>query len=116
VLIAAYIADALSFIPVMVTHDLAIAVAFLSLANGCVLFEVTQIVGWRMRVTPEQMIGRVSGAARLVALAGTVPGALAGGALADHFGARVAIGVSGLGYVVLALSVALVPAIRREAR
>lgn len=116
VLSIAYIADGLAFVPVMVTHDLAVAVVFLSLANGCVLFEITQIVGWRMRVTPEEMIGRVSGAARLIALAGTVPGALAGGALADHFGARCAIVVSGVGYMMLAMCVALVPAIRREAR
>ncbi len=116
VLIAAYIADGLAFVPVMFTHDLAVAIVFLSLTNGCVLFDVAQIVGWRLRVTPDEMIGRVSGAARLVALAGTVPGALGGGALADQFGARSAIVVSGAGYLALALLVALVPAIRHEAR
>jgi MFS family permease len=116
VLTVAYAVDGLAFLPVMFTHDLAVAIAFLSLTNGCVLFEVAQIVGWRVRVTPDEMIGRVSGAARLVALAGTVPGALAGGALADHFGARSAIVVSGAGYLAMALFVALVPAIRREAR
>ncbi|MGP6191283.1 MAG: hypothetical protein ACLPSH_14680 [Vulcanimicrobiaceae bacterium] len=113
---AAYAADGLAFVPVMFTHDLALATFFLSLTNGCILFEVAQIVGWRLRVTPNGLVGRVSGAARLVALAGSVPGALAGGALADQFGARAAIVVSGAGYLVLAALIALVPAIRREAR
>jgi MFS family permease len=116
VLSVAYVLDGLAFVPVMVTHDLVVAVVFLSLANGCVLFEIAQIVGWRLRVTPGAMVGRVSAAARLVALAAAVPGALAGGALADDFGARSAIVVSGVGYLAVALLLACIPAIRRESR
>jgi nitrate/nitrite transporter NarK len=69
-----------------------------------------------MRIIPEELVGRVSGAARFIALLGTVPGALAGGALADHFGARSAILVAGYGYLALALVLAAIPSIRSERR
>ena len=116
VLTLAYMLDGLLFVPVMVTHNLQVAITFLALTNGCVMFEIAQIVGWRTRVTPEDLVGRVFGAARLVALIGTVPGAILGGALADHFGARVPIVVSGLGYLAMTGAVALSPAIRNERR
>ena len=116
VLTIAYVLDAVLFLPVMFTHHLTTAVVFLSLTNGCVLFEIAQIVGWRMRVTPAALVGRVFGAARFVVLGGTVPGALAGGVLADRYGARCAIVVAGLGYLAMAAAVATVPAIRRERR
>ena len=116
VLVVAYALDGLLFVPVMVTHSLAVAVTFLALTNACLLFEIAQIVGWRMRVTPEELVGRVFGAVRLVILLGTVPGALIGGALADRYGARTPIVISGVGYLVMALAVAAFPAIRRERR
>jgi MFS family permease len=116
VLACAYLGDGLLFIPVAFTHDLRVAVAFMAITNGCVLFEFAQIIGWRMRVIPEELVGRVFGAVRLVVLCGTVPGALVGGALADRFGARVPILVSCFGYLTMAIVVGLVPAIRRERR
>ncbi|GAC1303307.1 MAG: MFS transporter [Vulcanimicrobiaceae bacterium] len=116
VMIVAYALDGIMFVPVMVTHWLPVAVTFLAITNACVLFEIAQIVGWRMRVTPEAMVGRVFGAVRLVVLIGTVPGALLGGALADRYGARTPIVVSGIGYLAMALVVAAFPAIRRERR
>jgi len=115
-MVVAYALDGLLFVPVMFTHNLALAVTFLALTNGCVLFEVAQLIGWRMRIIPEELVGRVSGAARFIALLGTVPGALAGGALADHFGARSAILVAGYGYLALALALAAIPSIRSERR
>jgi MFS family permease len=116
VVILAYAADGLLFMPVVFTHNLAVAIVFLALTNACVLFEVAQIVGWRMRVTPEELVGRVFGAARLIVLIGTVPGALIGGALADHYGARAPIIVSGFGYLLTTLLIVAMPAIRREQR
>jgi MFS family permease len=115
-LTVAYILDAFLFLPVMFTHRLDVAITFLALTNACVMFEIAQIVGWRTRVTPDGLVGRVFGAARLLALAGTVPGAILGGALADHFGARLPIVASGFGYLVMALLVAAIPAIRNERR
>jgi MFS family permease len=116
VMIVAYALDGLLFIPVMITHNLIVAVAFLAMTNGVVLFEIAQIIGWRIRITPEEMVGRVSSAARLIALFGTVPGAILGGWLGDHYGPRTPIVVSGIGYLVMALLVGLYPVMRREAR
>jgi len=112
----AYAVDGVLCMPLMFTHSFAVAITFLTLTNACVLFEITQIIGWRVRVIPDETIGRVTGAARLVALAGTVPGAIVGGALADRYGARVPIIVSCVGYLVMALTVWASPALRRESR
>jgi MFS family permease len=116
VIVISYACDGLLFVPVMLTHNLIVAIAFLTITNACVLFEIAQIVGWRMRVTPEHLVGRVFGSVRLVVLIGTVPGALVGGALADRYGARVPIVVSGIGYLAMALAIAAFPSIRRERR
>ena len=116
VLTIAYVLDGALFVPVMFARDLRVAIPFLALTNACVLFEVAQIVGWRMRVTPEALVGRVFGAVRLVVLLGTVPGALIGGYLADRYGARTPIVVSGVGYLAMALAIACTPTIRRECR
>ncbi len=116
IMVVAYVLDGALFIPVVFTHNLAIAVFFLALTNACVLLEVTQIVGWRTRVTPEELVGRVFGAARLVVLVGTVPGAILGGLLADRYGARLPIAISGFGYLAMAIAISLFQAIRREAR
>jgi MFS family permease len=115
-LVIAYLIDGIMFVPVMFTHSLVVAIVFLTICNGCALFEVSQIIGWRMRIIPGDFVGRVSGAARLLALAGTVPGALLGGYLGDHYGARSSMIASGVGYLVFALVIAFIPAIRREAR
>jgi MFS family permease len=112
----AFLADALFFVPVALTHDLRIAVLFMAVSSGCSLFQIAQIVGWRMRVIPEHLVGRVFGAVRLVVLVGTVPGAIAGGALADRFGARVPVAVSCIGYLVMAVVIAGLPVVRRERR
>jgi len=116
VLIAAYVLDGVLFVPVMLTHSLVVLVTFFAMTNACVLFGIAQIVGWRMRVTPQDLVGRVFGAVRFVVLLGTVPGALLGGALADRYGARFPVVVSGIGYFVMALAIAALPAIRRERR
>jgi MFS family permease len=113
----AYALDGVLFIPVVFARNLPTAVVFLALTNACVTFEIAQIVGWRMRIIPEELVGRVFGAVRLVALIGTVPGSIAGGLLADHFGARVPIAISGVGYLVTALAVfPAMLALRRERR
>jgi len=82
----------------------------------CVLFEIAQIVGWRIRIIPEALVGRVFGVVRLFALIGTVPGAIIGGYLADAYGARFPIIISGIGYTLVAISIVALPTLRREAR
>jgi len=115
-LVVALACDGLFFVPVMLTHHLAVVLVFLAITNIFVLFEIAQIVGWRMRIVPEEFVGRVFGAVRLVVLIGTVPGAIVGGALADRFGARVPILVSGFGYLAVAALAWAMPAIRNDKR
>lgn len=92
---------------------MAIALGVLSIANG---WYVSAVLGWRMRIIPEDTVGRVFGAARLLVLAGTLPGALLGGALADAYGARTAIIVSAIGSALVVFWVQANRTIRRESR
>jgi predicted MFS family arabinose efflux permease len=116
VIIAAYAIDAVIFIPVLFAHNLWFGVTFFALASACGTFEVAQIVAWRMRVAPEDKVGRVSAGVRLIALIGLVPGTLIGGWIAEYYGARDAMWLSGIGYTLIALYAAAIPALRRESR
>ncbi len=115
-LLAAYAFDGLIFIPVVFAHRLWTAIFFWTVANACGSFEVTQIISWRMRVTPHEKIGRVFAAVRLIALIGIVPGTLIGGSLADLHGPRLPIAISTFGFLIIALGAGLVGALRRERR
>jgi MFS family permease len=108
--------DGLIFVPVVFAHRLWIAIMFWTLATVGSTFEVTQIISWRMRIVPNESIGRVFAAVRFVALIGIVPGTLLGGWLADLHGTRLPIIVSTFGYLIVALGAALVPAVRRDRR
>lgn len=112
----AYVVDAVIFLPVPYTHNFWVAGLCWAAANAGAQFEVAQIVGWRLRVAPQDKIGRVFGAVRLVALIGVVPGVLAGGWLADAYGARLPMTISGLAYLFFALFACTVPSLRNEAR
>lgn len=108
--------DAVLFIPVVLTTNLWVAAAFWSLGNMCAAFEVAQIIGWRLRVTPEGRVGRVFGAVRLLVHCGIPPGIILLGYVADHANARVAMGLAAGGYAITALLAILSPAIRNETR
>lgn len=115
-LCVAYAVDGIVFIPVMFVHHLWLAVIFWALASAGGAFETTQIVSWRMRVIPQESIGRVFGAVRLIVLIGIVPGAILSGYIADRFGVRLPIVISTVGYLVLALAAFAVPAVWRDKR
>lgn len=115
-LIVAYAIDAFIFLPVVFAHNLWFGVLFFALASACGTFEVTQIIGWRIRVAPEDKVGRVTAAVRLIALIGIVPGTIIGGAIAEAYGARTAMWVSAIAWMVVALYAAAIPALRRENR
>lgn len=115
-LLIAYAIDGLIFVPVIFATRLWPVVIFWMLASGGASFETTQIISWRMRIVPEEKIGRVFAAVRLIALIGIVPGTLAGGWMADHYGPRLPIIVSTLGYLIIALGAALAPQLRRDRR
>jgi len=115
-IVVALLFDALIFMPFIYANSLYLAALFWALANMAASFEIAQIIGWRLRITPEHMIGRVTGAVRLVALAGMVPGVIGLGYVADHVDAHVAMAISAFGYLALALVGVSIPAIRNEAR
>ena len=115
-LVIAYILDALIFLPVVLVSNIWLAAVFWSISNAIANFEIAQIIGFRMRVSPEEMVGRVMGAVRLIVLAGIMPSVLAFGWIADHRSPHAAMTVACIGYVVAALAAFATPAIRNETR
>jgi MFS family permease len=103
-LVIAYVLDGLFWLPLIWTHSLVVAVAGVTLCAACGAYEITCIVGWRMRIIPEDMIGRVFGVIRLLVLVGMVPGSILGGVIADHWGTRAVMALSGFAFLVLALN------------
>ncbi len=79
-----YLLDGLGWLPLPWTHSLPLAVAGITFSSVCSGYTVTTIVSWRMRVIPEELVGRVFGVVRLVVLFGIFPGSILGGWLADH--------------------------------
>jgi MFS family permease len=116
VLQISYVLDGIFYLPVMFAQSLVVAAIFIAVTNAFVVFEVAQIVGWRMRIISEDMVGRVFGVVRLFALVAAAPGAILGGFLADHFGARLPMFIAGFGYLAVAVVLFFLPAVRREAR
>jgi MFS family permease len=115
-LVIAYVVDAVCFLPVVLAHQIWIAACAWSVSSAAASFEVSQIIGFRLRVAPEEAVGRVMGAVRLVVLGGLLPGVLLFGWIADHRSAHLAMTITALGYVALAFIAFGTPAIRNEAR
>jgi MFS family permease len=112
----AYLLDAALFLPVIFTRNLWVAGFFWAVTNAIVQFEVSQVIGFRLRVTPEAYVGRVFGAVRLFVLCGIGPAVIIFGYVADHAGPRTAMAISALGYLAVAIVAAISPAIRSETR
>lgn len=112
----AYVFDALLYIPVVLVSNVWLAAAFWGSANALSNFEVAQILGFRMRVTPPEMVGRVMGAVRLLVLAGIAPSTLFFGWVADHRSPYEAMVLSVVGFVAIAFVAVCTPTIRNEAR
>ncbi|HKW45783.1 MAG TPA: MFS transporter, partial [Candidatus Eremiobacteraceae bacterium] len=112
----AYLVDAVIYLPVLFAHHVVTVLVFFALSSAAGSFQTTQIIGWRIRIVPEGMVGSVFGAVRLVALIGMVPGSIAGGYLAQLYGPRMAIIVSGVGFLLVALYVVFSKAVRAEQR
>ncbi len=112
----AYLIDALLFIPVVLVSNIWLAAFFWASSNALANFEIAQIIGFRMRVTPEHMVGRLMGAVRLLVLAGMAPSVLFFGWVADHRSPHVAMSIACIGTAVVAIAAFLTPAIRNEPR
>ena len=115
-LCVAYMTDAVVYLPVLFAQNVPTVVVFLALSSAAASFQVAQIVGWRLRIVPGEKVGSVFGAVRMVALIGVVPGAIIGGYLAQLYGPRLAIIVSGIGFLLTALFTLSSRAIREDAR
>jgi len=115
-LILANLIDGIGWLPLPWAQSMPVAVAGIVVASVCAGYYVTTIVSWRMRVVPEELVGRVFGVVRLVVLVGILPGSLAGGWLADHVGVRETMAISAFGYMFVAACLATSRAVRSERR
>lgn len=116
VLTIAYAIDALIFLPILFAPNVWIAGTFWAMASTAASFEVTQIIGWRLRVIPEAHVGRTFGAVRLFVLLGIAPGVLGFGFIADRVSPYAAMCVSAVAFVAIAAIAIASPSIRNEAR
>lgn len=115
-LVIAYVIDAFTFLPVVLTRNIWIAACAWATAGAAGSFEIAQILGFRLRVAPDELVGRVMGAVRIVVLGGLLPGVLLFGWIADRGSPRLAMTISAVGYVALALAAFALPAVRDETR
>jgi MFS family permease len=112
----AYLIDAILFIPVVLVSNIWLAAFFWASSNALANFEIAQIIGFRMRVTPEHMVGRLMGAVRLLVLAGMAPSVTFFGWVADHRSPHAAMTIACVGTAAVAIAAFLTPAIRNESR
>lgn len=115
-LTTAYLIDGLIFVPVVLLSNVWLVAVFWALANMVANFEIAQIIGFRLRVTSEALVGRVMGAVRLVVLSGMAPGVLAFGYVADHYSPHAAMWIGAIAYLVIALVAFSIPILRNETR
>jgi hypothetical protein len=112
----AYVADAVLFLPVLFARNIWVVAIFWAISNSLANFEVVQIIGWRLRVIPQEMVGRVFGAIRFYVLCGLTPGVMFAAWMADRFGAHPAMSVIAWGFVLIAVAAVASPLIRNESR
>jgi hypothetical protein len=115
-LILANLVDGIGWLPLPWSQSMPVAVAGIVVASVAAGYYFTTIISWRMRIVPEELVGRVFGVVRLVALVGTLPGSLAGGWLADHVGVRATMAISAFGYMLISACMATSRAVRSESR
>jgi MFS family permease len=115
-LTTAYVLDAFFFLPIVLVQNVWLCAAAWMASNTVANFEVAQIIGFRMRVSPPEAIGRVMGAVRLVVLAGMAPGVLLLGWVSDHRSPHAAMWIACIGYVAIAVAAQFVPTLRNETR
>ena len=115
-IIVANLADGFGWLPLPWTHSIWVAIAGVAFSSFCAGYGMTSIIAWRLRVIPEEFVGRVFGVVRLVVLAGILPGSIMGGWFADHIGVRATMMISALGYMAFTIVVAFSRTVRAERR
>lgn len=114
-LIVANAVDALGWLPLPWAHSMPLAVAGIVVSSISAGYYVTTVVSWRMRIVPEDAVGRVFGMVRSIVLLGILPGSLLGGYLSDHIGVRATIGISAFGFFIVSVLLAF-STVREERR
>jgi MFS family permease len=114
--IAVNLADGFGWLPLPWTHSIWVAIAGVAFSSFCSGYAITTIVSWRLRVIPEELVGRVFGVVRLVVLVGILPGSVLGGWFADHIGVRQTMMISALGYMAFTIVLAFSRTVRAERR
>lgn len=84
---------------------LGLAIAVFVLDLGAMLFFINYLT-LRQSVTPDHLLGRVTSTMIFLSIACAPLGSLTGGALAEAFGLRIPIAVSGIGTLLLTLALA----------
>jgi MFS family permease len=115
-LTTAYVLDAFLFLPIVLFNNVWLCAAAWMASNTVANFEIAQIIGFRMRVSPPEAVGRVMGAVRLVVLAGMAPGVILLGYVSDHSSPHNAMWIACIGYIVIAIVALCLPALRNETR
>ena len=112
----AYLLDGVFWMPIVFAHWLWLAVLCVTLCSTCGAYQITSIIAWRMRVIPEDMIGRVFGVIRMQVLLGMVPGSILGGVVADAWGTRAVMAISGVAFFLFAANLFFSKAVLSERR
>jgi MFS family permease len=115
-LLICYLIDAVSWLPTIWARSLPLAVGAVTICAACGAYQVTAIVSWRMRVIPEEIVGRVFGVIRLLIIIGMFPGSLLRGVLADRLGTRPVMAVSGFAFLAITVGLASSRVVRSERR
>ena len=110
------LADGFGWLPLPWTHSIWTAIAGVAFSSFTSGYAITTIVSWRLRVIPEEYVGRVFGVVRLIVLAGVLPGSILGGWFADHIGVRATMMISALGYMAFTFVLAFSRTVRAERR
>jgi MFS family permease len=114
--IVAYLLDGVGWLPLPWTHSLAVAIGGVAFSSLCSGYVITTIVSWRLRVIPEELVGRVFGVVRFVVLVGILPGSVLGGWLGDHAGVRMTMLISAIGYFAFTSLLVFSRTVRAERR
>ena len=116
VLAVSYPLNKVALLPLVFAANIYVVIAAIAIWNAVSAFESVQLSGWRLRVVPAEIVGRVFGAIRLMSIAGVVPAAVVGGLLADRFSVRAPVIVSTVCGLAIASLVTMLPVTRSESR
>jgi MFS family permease len=114
--IVAYLLDGVGWLPLPWTHSLPVAIGGIAFSSLCSGYVITTIVSWRLRIIPEELVGRVFGVVRLVVLIGILPGSVLGGWFGDHVGVRTTMLISAVGYFAFTSILVFSRTVRAERR